>query len=251
VNLDIALVVASITLTVLLAAVGVEMANKPPTTPTHRWVYRSIFIVLGGLLVSVTSWQSVRNANEQRNAKADALAEQRKADAQYNQVKGQLDGIGQFLAHPPPVLTREQIAAVARSMVRPDTLAVLTNQQLRDRTLGFAEKLTQLEAKYEKDVEELSRYWTSGKTDPYRNRVGEYDGLRNTMERDFLVFYSVEYADIFQEIVQRLPDTENPLGPGDKKNTATYLWVGGLFSGQISPKAEGQKLIDLVKKIPR
>ena len=87
-NLDIALQIISIALTVLLAYVGVEMANHPPTCNKQRWKYRIIFSVLGLMLIGINWWQSSRNAHEQLVAKQDAVEEQRRIEAQYNQVQG-------------------------------------------------------------------------------------------------------------------------------------------------------------------
>ena len=64
-NLDLALLIASVALTILLAAVGVEMANNPPTSRKARWIYRSVFVILGGLLIGATYWQGKRNFDEQ------------------------------------------------------------------------------------------------------------------------------------------------------------------------------------------
>jgi len=42
---------------------GIDTANKPPTTDKARWIYRVVFVVLGGLLVALTYFQD-RNARQ-------------------------------------------------------------------------------------------------------------------------------------------------------------------------------------------
>jgi uncharacterized protein YlxW (UPF0749 family) len=115
-NWDIALPMTSIVLTVLLAWVGIEMANKPPTTNTQKWAYRSAFILFGSLLVGVNYVQSKHNVDEQTRIRNDANREQQKIDAQYNQVKQQLADITKFVAQPPPNLDSNEVAAVVRAM---------------------------------------------------------------------------------------------------------------------------------------
>jgi len=80
------------------------MSNNPPTSRTARWIYRSVFIAFGGLLIGVTYWQGKQNIDEQNRVKTEARAEQQRIEGQYNQVQGKLDGITQFVAHPPLAL---------------------------------------------------------------------------------------------------------------------------------------------------
>src|SRR5260370_18674664 len=116
-NLDIALPSAALLLSVRLAAIGVEMANHPPTCSAQRWRFRIAFITFGAVLFGVTYWQSVRGFTEQAKAKTEALDEQRKADAQYNELKGKLNNITAFVEHPPSNFDSKQVAAVVRSLV--------------------------------------------------------------------------------------------------------------------------------------
>jgi len=115
-NWDIALQTTFVVLTVLLAWVGIEMANRPPTTNTQKWAYRSAFILFGLLLVRVNYVQSKRNIDEQTRIRNDANRDQQKSDAQYNQVKQQLGDITKFVAQPPPNLDSNEVAAVVRAM---------------------------------------------------------------------------------------------------------------------------------------
>jgi hypothetical protein len=118
VNLDIALQIVSVVLTVLLAAVGIEMANNPPTNNARKWMWRLILIVLGLSLIVVNSWQSVNSADEQAKAKVEASIEQKILEAQYNQVQGKLDTIANFIAHPPSNLNPNQVTAAVHAMTR-------------------------------------------------------------------------------------------------------------------------------------
>ena len=84
-NLDLALLLASVALTVFLAAVGIEMANNPPTSRKAKWVYRSVFILLGTLLIGTTYWQGKRNIEEQARTRAESLREQQ--ETKLNTIK--------------------------------------------------------------------------------------------------------------------------------------------------------------------
>jgi hypothetical protein len=116
VNLDLALLLASIILTILLAAVGVEMANNPPTSSKARWVYRSAFIVLGCFLVGTTYWQGMRNINEQDRLKNDAHLREEKLQQQNGQIQGKLNAIEQYVANLTTSSDTKQIAAAVRAM---------------------------------------------------------------------------------------------------------------------------------------
>jgi len=76
-NLDVSLLLASILFTILLAAVGVEMANAPPTSNKARWTYRASFIIFGVLLIGTTYWQGKRNTEEQNRIRVEAQVQQR------------------------------------------------------------------------------------------------------------------------------------------------------------------------------
>jgi hypothetical protein len=122
-NLDLALLLASIVFTILLAAVGVEMANSPPTSRAARWIYRSVFIVLGGLLVGTTYWQGKRNIDEQNKLKTAAETQEKKLDDRYGEIKSQydrLDGklgtIKSFAKNPPSGLSPQQVNEAIRAM---------------------------------------------------------------------------------------------------------------------------------------
>ena len=117
-NFDIALLLASTVFTVLLAAVGIEMANNPPASGRAKWLYRSIFIVLGSLLVGTTSWQGKRNMDEQARIAKESSDQRAVGDARYNQLQGRLDNITQFVAHPPSDFHPEQILAAVRAMAK-------------------------------------------------------------------------------------------------------------------------------------
>jgi len=127
-NLDIALQIVSIVLTVVLAGIGIEMANNPPSPAdkVKKWRYRGWFIFVGLLLVSVNYWQAARNAAEQLAIKKKAEGEQEKIEAkfkevktQYDNVQGQLTSISNFVQNPPSNLTPQQVIASIRSMAGP------------------------------------------------------------------------------------------------------------------------------------
>src|ERR1700692_2760889 len=99
-NFDLVLLLASTGLTVSLAAVVIEMANKPPATNRAKWIYRSIFIALGVLLIGTTCCQGKRNMDEQARIAKESSDEKVVGEARYNQLQGRLDNITQFVAHP-------------------------------------------------------------------------------------------------------------------------------------------------------
>jgi hypothetical protein len=122
-NLDLALLLAAIIFTILLAAVGVEMANNPPTSKKAKWAYRTAFIVLGLLLIGTTYWQGQRNIDEQNRIKLVAEAQEKKLDDRYDEIKtqysrleGRLTSIQNFSKHPPANFTPQQVGEAIRTM---------------------------------------------------------------------------------------------------------------------------------------
>jgi hypothetical protein len=66
---DIVFTVAQVFVGLLLAGVGIEMANNPPQTTKHKWIYRSVFIVLGILATGITLGQAIKASRDQRREK--------------------------------------------------------------------------------------------------------------------------------------------------------------------------------------
>jgi hypothetical protein len=118
-TLDIGFQIASVVFVVLLAGVGLEMANNPPICKSQKNKYRLTFIIIGGLLIAVNYRQAVRNAEQLNTTQAKDIAQQQRTEAQYNQVRGQLDNITQFVAHPPPNFTSGQVASAVQAMSAP------------------------------------------------------------------------------------------------------------------------------------
>jgi hypothetical protein len=118
-NWDLALALSAIVLTVLLSAVGVEMANNPPTGSKQKWTFRGVFLLLGSLLIVVNYSSALRNANQQARDRADAALERQRIESQYDALRGKLDTIAEFSKNPPPSFNREQIAAAVHAMVGP------------------------------------------------------------------------------------------------------------------------------------
>jgi hypothetical protein len=128
-NLDLALPVGSIILTILLTAVGVEMANNPPTSKGAKWAYRTAFIVLGLLLIGTTYWQGKRNFDEQNRIKAEGQAQEKRLEERYEALKeqndkmdGELNAIASFAKHPPSGLNPRQVNEAIRAMAGPGNL---------------------------------------------------------------------------------------------------------------------------------
>jgi hypothetical protein len=110
--MDIGLQVASILLTVLLAGVGIEMANNPPekNDTGRKWIYRSIFGLIGLLLIFVTVYQAERNSANELSLKT-----------QNGQTQAKLDNITQLVLHPPSNFDPKQIVDAATSLLLSQT----------------------------------------------------------------------------------------------------------------------------------
>jgi hypothetical protein len=116
-NLDLALLLASVFLTLGLAFIGIEMANNPPTGERAKWAYRLSFIVVGFLLIVVTYLQAIRNMNQQAAVKIEADKATKAVQTKFDQVTGKLDNIQHFVENPPSGLTQAQVADVVRIQV--------------------------------------------------------------------------------------------------------------------------------------
>ncbi len=125
---DIALLLAVAILTVSLSAVGVEMANYPPTTSKAKWTYRVIFIVIGILLIGAFFWQGIRNIAEQTSIRSEAREETKAIQTQYDQMTGRLKSIQQTVDDPPQGLTKDQVAEVVKAQVTEALRTVITTR---------------------------------------------------------------------------------------------------------------------------
>lgn len=119
------------------------MANNPPASETQKWRYRSIFIGLAIALIAVNYWQAAINADEQRKIKVEALAAQDRIEAQYNVVRGKLDTVNQFVAHPPSTFDSKQVAAAVHAMAGLATTTEIppTYGNLKARCLKLSKEL--------------------------------------------------------------------------------------------------------------
>lgn len=130
--LDISLQIAVFAFTALLTGLGIEMTNNPPARDesSKKWIYRIWFLGLAALLICTSGWQAVRNSNEQKNSEKQAETERQKQEERYktlksqnDQLQGQLSSISNFVQHPPPNLTQQQISSAVHIMAggNPDT----------------------------------------------------------------------------------------------------------------------------------
>ncbi len=92
-SLDTFLSTVSVVITVLVAGVGIEMANNPPTTQRRKWACRSAFIVLALFLIGVNLWQSVRSGEQQRATEEAGQQAERKTYGELEYLKGQLKSV--------------------------------------------------------------------------------------------------------------------------------------------------------------
>jgi len=116
---DLVLHTVSVVLTIGTAAVGIEMANNPPTSSRGKWGYRAVFAALAVLLIGVDVWQYYQSQKEQTQLRDAGTAAQKVSDERNNQLQGKLDTLTTLVSHPPPGLTREQLTETVRSIVRP------------------------------------------------------------------------------------------------------------------------------------
>lgn len=247
--MDIFLVLAIAILSGFTTAIGFEMANHSPEENTNkRWYYRTAFFVVFVLTVATAFWQATRSASNEAGIKAEALKDRTTLEAQLNSMKGQLVGITQFVEHPPPSLSREQVAAVVRSMLRLDSLATISNSQLRSKAFEMAENLMKLADDSRKKTDELVQFWRDDNPNGHagRNRLSDFDALSVALQQAFQLKYMQSYVEIFQEIINRLPDKENP-SPG--RDAWAFLWAGGLFNGRVDPEVLASRLEEFAKKL--
>jgi predicted negative regulator of RcsB-dependent stress response len=127
-NLDIVLLLASAALTVSIAWVGIEMANNPPTSARAKRNYRIGFVVIAGMLMTVTYWQGKRNKAEQDAIRSDATQEIKNIQSQYDQLIGKVNTIDQFVEHPPAGLTKAEVAEVVRAQVTDALRTTIVNR---------------------------------------------------------------------------------------------------------------------------
>jgi hypothetical protein len=116
-TLDIILIVVIAVLALLPALIGLEMANNPPTNDRAKWRYRLEFIIVAILLIGATCLQAIHSAKEQAVATGDADKRTKDIQSQYDQLQGSINSIDQFIQHPPPGLTKEQVEAVVKAQL--------------------------------------------------------------------------------------------------------------------------------------
>lgn len=81
----------------VLTGIGIEMVNNPPgDVRWKRWFYRVLFIIFGFAVIATTAYQSVRNASEQQQLKADAQKTEKELSNKVSEQGGKLDAIAHF-----------------------------------------------------------------------------------------------------------------------------------------------------------
>jgi hypothetical protein len=94
---DTILTVTSVVITILIAGVGIEMANNPPSSSRDKWIYRLTFIGLGAGLVAVSVLISIRTNRERRAEEQRANAAEMQINGDLQFVKGQLAAFGDLM----------------------------------------------------------------------------------------------------------------------------------------------------------
>ena len=127
-NLDVALRIASDTLTTILAAIGIVVSIHPPEKEGKllRRSYIGAFIVTGLLLVGSNYWQAIRNSVEQTRVRAENGKAQKLLQDQNAAIQAKLDVVVTFVNIPPGNLNQSQVASAVRHM----TLSNISNSTL-------------------------------------------------------------------------------------------------------------------------
>jgi hypothetical protein len=157
-----------------IALIGVEMVNNPPTSSRLKWIYRTLFIVLGVAVVITTAFQSARSSEEQARTKTEADKTERELSNKVSEQGGKLDAIThfeqQFLT-----FVSQRPGSTAGSSTRMDeamALAVIKMAQgygvnsqpknsLRARALDLAEELDVWSAQREADMPSFPNFTAS------------------------------------------------------------------------------------------
>ncbi len=160
-TVDIILVALQVVVGLLLAGVGIEMANNPPQTRQQKWIYRGIFIVLGIFAVGITIGQAVKTGRDQQEVKrlGDSerqVAQQDRLDRakEVGSLQGQLQSMQQVLGHVLSNSDPKQTAVMWRGIFSSATLqrpAIerMSSKDLQSRVVSFANQLRTFVADFE------------------------------------------------------------------------------------------------------
>jgi hypothetical protein len=159
--IDILLTAAQVILGLLLAGVGIEMANSPPETSKHKWIYRSIFIVLGVLATGIAVGQAVNTSRHQQEANRLADSERRAAQQdridrakEVGNLQGQLQSmqqvLGQVLSNSDPKQTTAMWKGIFSSanLQRP-AIERMSSKELQSKIISFANDLRKFVSDFE------------------------------------------------------------------------------------------------------
>jgi len=95
--LDTVLTLLNVVWGLILSGIGIEMVNNPPgDVRWKKWAYRLLFVLFGVAVIVTTSYQSVRNANEQQQIKAEAQKTEKELSNKVSEQSGKLDAIAHF-----------------------------------------------------------------------------------------------------------------------------------------------------------
>jgi hypothetical protein len=247
---DILIVVLSTLVSLGLAFLGIEMANRPPNSDAARIRYRIAFIVLAALLILCSVWQAHRNKAEQDKLKTDAQNQHRQQELEYADLKNKLDTVSGFVAHPPAGLSQDQINAVVEKLKSSNTMS---NEQLRDRANILIARITQLDLdSRNEEAALLGKYAALKPQDAGPSHQQEFDAVRTNELFTFKTQILQEYVYLFGEIGNRIPASVlQQAGYGEKTVFIQgWLWANGTFADNVDIAGTGTKLADLLKLLP-
>jgi hypothetical protein len=137
----------------LLAGVGIEMANNPPQTSTHKWIYRSVFVALGIFATGITLGQAIKASRDQQDVKRIGDSERQAAQQdrldrtkEVGNLQGQLQSMQQVLGHVLSNSDPKQTAVIWKGIFSSATLqrpAIerMSPKDLQSRVVSFANQL--------------------------------------------------------------------------------------------------------------
>jgi len=248
----------------LLAGVGIEMANNPPQTAKHKWTYRSVFIVLGVFATGITVGQAVKASRDQQDAKRVAdnerqAAQQDRLDRakEVGNLQGQLQSMQQVLGHVLSNSDPKQTAVIwkgifSSAVLQRPAIERMSLKELQSRVVSFANQLRTFVADFEvKQRNRIDQQMAVMRAIPReddgkRNQIwNEQNQIIANMYGQFSLDFKQKYlgdAIIYRdELVRRL----GPQPTDAKTQSAFDGWIA-----PISVDATATYLDALARKLP-
>jgi hypothetical protein len=226
-TIDIILTVMQVVVGLLLAGVGIEMANNPPQTTKQKWIYRSVFIVLGIFATGITLGQAVKASRDQQEAKRIGDNERQVAQQdrlervkEVGNLQGQLQSMQQVLGHVLSNSDPKQTISILRSMSSPliDTRSALekmSNKVLKAKVLEFVGRMSEWSkqmhnaesAMWERSMNEMRSGTPADKTaqiEMMNKQSNQYMQFSNVFADDFRTQFAGAANNYREELLRRI-----------------------------------------------